>query len=130
MTNPKSVELLRQTYGETPLASGVARIKSRDKSILDDYQAVVGLINVAKGGINTLEADWIATTQALYYIVPRARHLDRFTWPEIRTVRIGAQKLVKATVQISLIGDLETIQLETSRSSAKSIVDIWTKLTN
>ena len=128
MTNPQSVALLKQTYGESPIASGIARIKSRDSLILDEYQAVVGMKNVAKGGINFLESDWIVTAHAFYYITPRAMHLDRFLWPEIKSIRLATQRLAKATVEIGLIGNLETMRLETTRSSATLLIGLWNRL--
>ena len=128
MTNPASIALVKQNYAESPIASGAARIQIRDALILDEYEAVVGTVNVAKKGFNFLESDWVATLQAFYYITPRARHLDRFLWSEVQFIRLATQRLLKATVEIGLIGNLETMRMETSRSSASSLIGHWDRL--
>lgn len=125
LVKPASLAYLAETYDETPLAGGVARIKARDKAILDEYAAVIGMRNAAKGGVNLLESDWVATANALYYITPRARHLDRYEWGEIAEVSIVRQRLAKVLVGLRLIGGLERVELETSRSSSQELIRLW-----
>ena len=123
--NPASLAYLAETYGETPLVGGVARIKVRDTAILDEYVAVIGMRNAAKAGINLLESDWVATARALYYITPRARHLDRYLWSEIEDISIVRQRRVKAMVHLRLIGGVERIEMEIGRSSSEILVRFW-----
>ena len=125
LIKPESLDYLAETYAEVPLGGGVARIKTRDKAILDEYAAVIGMRNAAKGGINLLESDWVATANALYYITPRARHLDRYQWSEIEEVSIVRQRLAKALVSVRLIGGLDRFEIETSRSSSDKLVRLW-----
>ena len=127
LVKPASLAYLAETYDETPLAGGVARNRVRDKANLDEYVAVVGMRNAARGGINLLESDWVATASALYYITPRARHLDRYQWSEIAEVSIARRRLAKALVSVRLIGGLEHVELETSRSSSEELIQLWTE---
>lgn len=122
LIKPASLTYLAETYGETPLGGGVARIRSRDKAILNEYVAVIGMRNAAKGGVNLLESDWVATAQALYYITPRARHLDRYQWSEIEEISILRQRLAKALVDVRLVGGLDRFEMETGRTSAGDLV--------
>ncbi len=128
LVKPASLAYLAATYGESPLGGGVARIKVRDKVILDEYAAAVGIRNAAKGGVNLLESDWVATAQAMYYITPRARHLDRYQWSEIEEISIVRQRLAKALVGVRLIGGLDRFEIETGRSSSEELVRIWATL--
>ena len=79
-------------------------------------------------GVNFLESDWIATSSSFYYITPRARHLDRYLWTEISQIAIERQRFAKAVVEIQLIGNLATVEMETSGSSADTLVDLWRRM--
>lgn len=65
--------LARNSPSEEILAGGAAKVKKFDRQFLDQYISQVGEAAARRGGLNLLEADWVSTRDALYYIAPRVR---------------------------------------------------------
>jgi hypothetical protein len=78
------------------LGRGVAKCTALDKEILAKHVLVQG----RSGGLNLLEADWVATNAALYYVTPRVASVLRWPWEQIVSVVKGRRGLLTAGVDI------------------------------
>jgi hypothetical protein len=93
------LRLIRQKHpNENVLGSGVAKCRSLDSKIFDEHLTGRG----TSGGLGVLEADWVATNVALYYVTPRVGSVLRWLWSDIASIEKGRRKLVTADTQIRL----------------------------
>ncbi len=97
----ESAELLRRHLlpSEVPLDGGSAKCRALDSEILDAHMERHG----RSGGLNLLEADWIATNLALYYVTPRVGSVREWSWNEIRRIKKVGGGFFTGTIQIDLV---------------------------
>lgn len=69
---------------------GVARCKVLDRLFLDQWEAKNGPVG-PRPGLNFLEADWVATSERLYYVSPGPRFTWALAWDDIVDVVITKQ---------------------------------------
>jgi hypothetical protein len=94
--------LARNAPSEEILAGGAAKVKQLDRQFLDRYISEVGEAAARREGLNLLEADWVATRDALYYIAPRVGQGIRYPWNDILSLSIVKQRWRFATLAIQL----------------------------
>ena len=93
----ESMRLVQTDHpGETVLGRGVAKCTALDKEILERHVSSLG----RSGGMRLLEADWVATDAALYYVTPRTGSVLRWPWDQIVSVAKGRRGLLTAGVDI------------------------------
>jgi|GEM_PF-4251025 hypothetical protein len=68
-------------------AGGPARCKEIDKEALTFYERQGGRPSMNLG---LLEADWVATDKALYYVNYRVNFLRRIQWDSITSVKVSS----------------------------------------
>jgi hypothetical protein len=61
-------------------------------------------------GLNLLEADWVATEEALYYISPRVGQGYRYPWTDISQISIVKKRWRFATLAIQLPQQVVTLK--------------------
>jgi hypothetical protein len=126
-TQPGTLAFLeRNSPAEVILAGGAAKVKNLDRQFLDRYISQVGERAARRERLNLLEADWVATDKALYYISPRVGQGCRYPWAHILSLVIVKQRWRFATVAIQLPRDVVTIKV--SRSSANVLHEIYAEL--
>jgi hypothetical protein len=102
--------LTRNFPSETPLAGGAAKVKELDREFLDRYVSQVGESVAKRQGLNLLEADWVATEEALYYISPRVGQGFRYPWTDIAEISIVKKRWRFATLAIQLPQQVVTLK--------------------
>ena len=114
------LRLIQQKHpSENVLGSGVAKCRSLDSKIFDEHLTGRG----TSGGLGVLEADWVATNIALYYVTPRVGSVLRWPWSEIASVEKGRRKLVTANTQIRLT-DGSTMKWNLAATSSAKLCEI------
>jgi hypothetical protein len=125
--NPRSLELLRAALTKLdspiapswgrPLCGAVGKIKSVDRALADEAEA---------GGTKSLnpmllEADWLATRIALFYVTPRLESVIWWKWDIITGMSAGRERWKFSGVIIDK-ADGESLELRTSRDAAKLLL--------
>jgi hypothetical protein len=108
---------------EKPLAGGAAKVRKLDRQFLDYYISQVGDRAARRQGLNLLEADWVATEEALYYVSPRVKQACRYRWTEIVSVEMIKQRWRSAAVAIRLPN--EVVTLKAGRTSATILTKLY-----
>ena len=73
-------------------------------------------------GINGLEADWLASPVALYYVTPGLRSVLRWGWTDIDEVDTVKLRRMTATLCIYFLLDAEPVTMKLGRSSAARLL--------
>jgi hypothetical protein len=125
--NPHSLDLLEAALEKLnspippsmgrPLCGAVGKIKAVDRALADEAQA---------GGTRSvnpllLEADWLATRTALFYVTPRLESVIWWKWDVITGMRAGRERWKFSGVSIDK-ADGGTLELRTSREAAKLLI--------
>jgi hypothetical protein len=110
-TQEGTIAFLKRNFpSETPLAGGAARAKELDRELLDLHISQVGESVAKRQGLNLLEADWVATEEALYYISPRVAQGYRYPWTDIAQISIIKKRWRFATLAIQLPQQVVTLK--------------------
>jgi hypothetical protein len=110
-TQEETIAFLNRNFpDETPLAGGAANVKELDRDLLDRYISQVGESVAKRQGLNLLEADWVATEEALYYISPRVGQGFRYPWTDIAQISIVKKRWRFATLAIQLPHQVVTLK--------------------
>jgi hypothetical protein len=115
--------LNRNFPNETPLAGGAAKVKELDREFLDRYISQVGESMAKRQGLNLLEADWVATEEALYYISPRDGQGFRYPWSDIALISIVKKRWRFATVAIHL--PQQVVTMKAGLTSATLLIELY-----
>jgi hypothetical protein len=129
--SPRSIDwILKQTPGEIVRDGGPARCRRLDDNCLAKLTQKMGATSVDRlasenpgGSHRFLEADWVATDQALHYVHFNAGEADSWRWNAVQGAGIGRRGLVFAKVRIRLQG-AEPVVLSLGRRAAKALVAI------
>lgn len=121
----ESMSLLARFTSEKPLGGGAAKSKDMDKKVLDTWIDAVGMANVRKHGVNALEADWIATTSALFYVTPNAESVIPYPWSTIDEITVVKRRSLSSVLGIKLRNGEETFKLKTGKTSGDRLLEIW-----
>lgn len=109
----------RSEWSGRSLCGAPGKIKALDTVIADEA--------VAEGfrSLNPalLEADWLATPQALFYVTPRVQSVRWWRWDIVTRVRAGKTRWKFSGVLVEKI-DGETLELRTSRDAATLLVGL------
>ena len=129
---PASLKLFNTMRNEEPIAGGPGRIKEMDKLALDAYIEKVGNRTAMMSGPRLLEADWIGTSNAIYYVIPRIGSFGWLLWSELSEISVLEEGMTKTTLR--LIGreddgtpSTEALTLETSNVTAKEVLNLWSR---
>jgi hypothetical protein len=124
--NPESLRLvlaalprLEATPGAwgKPLCGAVAKITSVDKALADEA-AREGVRSVSP---SLLEADWIATRSALFYVTPQMLSVLWWEWRIVTAMTKGKERWKFSGVVIEK-ADGERLELRTSREASRLLV--------
>lgn len=119
-----SIFLVASSLDVTPLAGGAARCKEIDKFVYDNY--VANHKQKPPGGLLALEADWIATSETLFYVTPRVASSISWSWSEFLTISKTKQRLHKSSLEFRFKDPDETpIFMEMSNSAALRLLSLW-----
>lgn len=121
----QSLTVLARHTSDQPVAGGAAKSKELDKKILDTWIDVVGMANVRKFGTNALEADWIATRTALFYVTPNAESVIPYPWSSIVAISVLKQRTLSSELSITLKDGKKPIKLKTGRTSGDRLLELW-----
>jgi hypothetical protein len=72
--------LMRLSPDEVPLDGGAAGCRAIDSVFYDEYAAT----GTRPRGMRALEAAWLATDEAFYYIAPNVQQYRRWAWGDVR----------------------------------------------
>ncbi len=120
-----SYSLLVRFNNENPLAGGAAKAKEVDKKVLDVWIDQIGMATIRQFGVNALEADWIATNNALFYVTPRAESVVTFSWSMIAEIKVKKQGPASTTFNIRLKSERKPFEMKTGRTSGERLLDLW-----
>ena len=101
------------------LCGGPAKIKTIDAELADE--AIAGGVGSPNPAL--LEADWLATKDALFYVTPRLRSVLWYRWDVIQQLRAGKTRWKFSGVFVDK-SDGEVIDLRTSRGAASLLVGL------
>lgn len=119
-----ALKLLGSNYpAEIPLDGGPAKCKALDASFYDEYVEETGH---RPRGIASMEAVWLATDAALYYISPRVSQYQRWLWNE---VRMTPRKQKRKFSQIQLATPESTLEIGLGTIASANLLTIysWTQ---
>jgi hypothetical protein len=123
-TQEETIAFLNRNFPtETPFAGGAAKAKELDRDLLDRYIAQVGESVAKRQGLNLLEADWVATEEALYYISPRVGQGYRYPWTDIAHISIVKKRWRFATLAIQL--PQQVVTLKAGLTSASILTKLY-----
>lgn len=123
-TQADTLAFLSRNYPrERPLAGGAAKVKELDRQFLDRYISQVGEREARRQGLFLLEADWVATEEALYYISPRVGQGCRYPWEDIASISIVKKRWRSATVAIQL--PQQVVTLKAGQTSATILTKLY-----
>lgn len=105
---------------EVAIAGGSAKCRALDVEIVDAHIQRHG----RSGGMNLLEADWAATSHALYYLTPRANSIRRWGWDEVRQIEKVGGGLVTNTIQIDLVSG-SPMRWKMAKSAVARVVEVY-----
>lgn len=109
--------LISSFPGEVPLDGGPARCKPWDRALLDKY---VSHAARAPRGLTAMEAVWLATDEAFYYITPEVGFY-RLEWKDVAiTTRKQGRKFSRVLVTV---GD-ETHELRLGTAAMANLLAI------
>jgi hypothetical protein len=74
-------------------------------------------------GLNLLEADWVATEEALYYISPSVGQGCRYPWSDVALISIVKKRWRFATVAIHL--PQQVVTLKAGLTSASILTELY-----
>jgi len=81
-------EVIKKSHGvEVFLSGAVAKCREIDEKAADHYERLGGRYN--RHTLNILEADWVATNFALYYVNFMVDFFQRTEWDSIASLRLG-----------------------------------------
>jgi hypothetical protein len=129
MIQAQTLELLEaHCPDDQVIDGGSAKCKEMDKIALETYVNAYGR---PQGGVNFLEADWVATDNALYYITPRAGWNWSSKWDEIASVALGKKSLLMPTQRVHVsarypgqVPPVQTHDWQLSKTAAQLLVNI------
>lgn len=121
----QSLTVLARHTSDQPVAGGAAKSKELDKKILDTWIDAVGMANVRKFGTNALEADWIATPTALFYVTPNADSVIPYLWSSIDEINIIRRRALSSELSIKAKAEAKPIKLKTGRTSGERLIELW-----
>ena len=110
------------------LGGGPAGCKELDRRALDQYERQGGRVG-PYNALTLFEADWIASTTGLFYVVPRVPYACGWRWS---TIRVTPGRTVHFAPRGSevLVEDSEgVLSLKVSRAGAEDLVAIAAKFT-
>lgn len=109
----------QSNWSGRPLCGAPGKIKAVDSKLADEAIAEgVRSVNPA-----LLEADWLATRDALFYVTPRLRSVRWWRWDVVTRVRAGNTRWRFSGVLVEK-ADGETLDLRTSRDAATLLVGL------
>lgn len=121
----QSFSLLARVTSDETLAGGAAKSKELDKRVLDSWIDAVGMAEVRKYGVNALEADWIATSNALFYVTPNADSVISYPWSLIGDIIVGRRRAMSSELVITTKTDERPIKLKAGRTSCDRLLELW-----
>lgn len=122
--NPLSTGMVASNFAVTPLAGGAARCKDIDEFVYDNY--VAKNKKIPPGGLNALEADWIASSDRLFYVTPRVLSCLSWSWSEFLTITKTRQRLLKSFLEIRFKDPSEEpVVMEMGNSAAQRFLALW-----
>ena len=98
---------------------GGSKVETIDAALADEAVAD----GVRSPNAALLEADWLATKDALFYVTPRLRSVLWYRWDVIQQVRAGKTRWKFSGVFVDK-SDGEVLDLRTSRSAASLLVGL------
>lgn len=138
---PESINLLRQMYPDEELIVGAAgKCRALDEQALEDSTRRLGdagamRLAAQQGRWATfLEADWIASDKALYYVTPGPESVFRWPWEAVSRVEPGRKKrlyvlgprvLQVVRIQFAAGSVPDQIEVEIGQSSAQNLLAVW-----
>lgn len=131
--NRKTMAVLSASLiSESVLDGGPAKSKQFDRhafnALEQHFGGVQGVRRYAKsrgcGAGTFMEAEWVATDQAIYYVHFNAGLSRRWPWEEIEQVIDVASGGIGLTRRIELRTADETVGISLSRRSAHSLIEI------
>lgn len=135
--NPRTAALMRENApSERVLDGAPAKCKVLDRRLLyalerdlGGTQGVRAYARSTGGGVNFLEADWVATDQAVYYLSYYVGSVYRWPWEEIAAMSLSRKGRLVPTQIVQLAVHGEVFEMSTARSSAAALIDIWRQKT-
>jgi hypothetical protein len=116
--------MVASNFAVTPLAGGTARCKDIDEFVYDNY--VANHRQISPGGLNALEADWIASADRLFYVTPRVLSCLSWSWSEFLTITKTKHRLLKSFLEFRFKDPSEEpVVMEMSNSAAQRLLSLW-----
>lgn len=129
----KSLRLIAE-HGESGkvLDGGPAKCKAIDRQTFEQLEmrlgGVAGVRRYAKStgsGIGTfMEADWVATDHALYYVNFNAGSTVRWGWEDIKDLSVTGSGMLGATKRVTVDNGMSPVEMSMGKVAAKSLLSI------
>ena len=125
--NRLSIDMVASNFDVTPVAGGPARCKEIDEFVYDNF--VANYNKVPPGGLAALEADWIASSDQLFYVTPRVLSCISWSWAEFLGISSAKQRLLKSLLEFRFKDAGEApVVMEMSNSAALRLLTIWQEM--
>lgn len=110
------------------LDGGPAKCKALDKEFYEEFEAMHGrgsvraLAKVAGAGLSVMEAEWVATPQALLYVSPLIGRARAWPW---ETLVVTVRKQKRMTVKLDLSsGGGDPVRMSLGKMAGASLLGI------
>lgn len=118
-----AIDLLIHLYGdEVPIDGGPAKCRKLDSEFYDAHVKRTGQL---PRGLRVMEAAWLASDEALYYVSPHVGKFRRFPWGEIELQPSKRRAMFGKVIRLRTSEDEFKLGLSASAMANLLVIHAW-----